>query len=113
MSYGLGDLTFGFPLKFINRSISNSSFYSLDEGSTSLFSSRSIPTEQNLHEKNEIPNISSAVNSNPITTNPEIQSWPDESTLSLITDEDFILADILERSANEEQHTSIYFSVFK
>lgn len=53
------------------------------------------------------------MNSNSITTNPEIQSWQDESTLSLITDEDFILADILERSANEEQHTSIYFSVFK
>jgi hypothetical protein len=48
------------------------------------------------------------VNSNPIITNPEIQSWQDESTLSLITDEDFILADILERSANEEPDTSIY-----
>jgi hypothetical protein len=48
------------------------------------------------------------LNSNPITTNPEIQSWQDESTLSLITDEDFILADILERSANEEPDTSIY-----
>ncbi len=48
------------------------------------------------------------MNSNPIITNPEIQSWQDESTLSLITDEDFILADILERSANEEPDTSIY-----
>jgi hypothetical protein len=72
----------------------------LTEVLTSSCSSRTIPTEQNHRQSNEI--------SGAITTDPEVQSWTYDSNLSLVTDEDFILADILERSASEEPNTRIF-----
>jgi len=79
----------------------------LNEGLISSCSNQTIPIEQNLRQSNEIPVISGA-----ITTDPEVQSWKYDSNLSLVTDEDFILADILERSASEEPNTRIYLIFF-
>ena len=65
--------------------------------------SPSKSTEQKLDHSNEIPIVSGAI------TNGNHPPDTHESTVSLITDEDFILADILERSAIDEENPSNFF----
>ena len=61
--------------------------------------------QYNRDDQSLIPSIRPQTSNS--TTAHAIDPGKDETNLSLITDEDFILADILERSAIEEETPSI------
>jgi hypothetical protein len=72
-----------------------------------LFLQNQTP-ECNREDQSLITSNRPQTNSTAQTTDP----GKDETNLSLITDEDFILADILERSAIDEENPSIHFPFF-